>query len=42
MSRGESMEDTARVLSLYVDFIVARFNRNEDVLTLARLFRQFP
>lgn len=35
MSRGESLEDTARVLSLYVDFIVARFNRNEDVLTLA-------
>jgi ornithine carbamoyltransferase len=35
MSRGESLEDTARVISLYVDFIVARFNRHEDILTLA-------
>jgi ornithine carbamoyltransferase len=35
ISRGESLQDTARVLSLYVDFIVARFNHHEDVLTLA-------
>lgn len=35
MSRGESIEDTARVLSLYVDFIVARFYHQEDMITLA-------
>lgn len=35
ISRGESLQDTARVLSLYVDFIVARFNRHDDVLTFA-------
>jgi ornithine carbamoyltransferase len=35
ISRGESLEDTARVISLYVDFIVARFNHHEDLLTLA-------
>jgi len=35
MSRGESLEDTARVLSLYVDFIVARFYHQEDMVTLA-------
>jgi ornithine carbamoyltransferase len=39
MSRGESIEDTARVVSLYVDFIVARFNRHEDIQTLANYSR---
>src|SRR5271157_4823745 len=33
--RGESLQETARVLSLYVDFIVASFSHHEDVLTLA-------
>jgi ornithine carbamoyltransferase len=35
MARGETLEDTARALSLYVDFIVARFGHHEDVLAFA-------
>jgi ornithine carbamoyltransferase len=35
LSRGESLEDTARVLSLYVDFIVARMHNHNDLLTFA-------
>jgi ornithine carbamoyltransferase len=35
MSRGESITDTARVLSLYVDFIVARMHRHEDMIAFA-------
>src|SRR5262245_61034862 len=36
LSRGESIEDTARTLSLYVDIIVARVFSHSDVEDLAR------
>ncbi len=36
MSRGESLGDTARVLSGYVDIIAARMYRQEDLEELAR------
>jgi ornithine carbamoyltransferase len=35
MRRGESLADTARVLSLYVDFIAARMDHHEDLLEFA-------
>ena len=35
ISRGESIEDTARVLSRYVDAVMMRANRHEDVLAFA-------
>jgi len=36
LGRGETVADTARVLSRYVDGIMARVFANEDVVTLAR------
>jgi len=36
MSRGESLADTARVMSLYVDFIAARMFKHEDLLEFAK------
>src|SRR6266540_7212161 len=36
MSRGESVEDTAKTLSLYVDCIVARVFSHVDLQDLAR------
>ena len=36
ISRGETIADTARVLSLYVDFIVARMHRHDDVVEFAQ------
>ena len=36
MSRGESVEDTAKTVSLYVDCIVARVFSHEDLQNLAR------
>ena len=36
LSRGETMEDTAKTLSLYLDCIVARVYNHKDVQTLAR------
>jgi ornithine carbamoyltransferase len=41
MSRGESVEDTAKTLSLYVDCIVARVFSHEDLQNLAR-FSKVP
>jgi ornithine carbamoyltransferase len=35
LSRGESIEDTARTLSLYVDFIMARVYAHSDIEKLA-------
>lgn len=35
MSRGEPISDTARMLSLYVDFVAARMYHHEDLLELA-------
>lgn len=35
MSRGETIADTARVLSLYVDFIVTRTHHHEDTIEFA-------
>ncbi|MGC8710467.1 MAG: ornithine carbamoyltransferase [Candidatus Micrarchaeia archaeon] len=35
MSRGESIADTARVLSGYSDFIIARLYKHEDLIELA-------
>src|ERR671914_1252781 len=36
LSRGETIEDTAKTLSLYLDCIMARVYNHEDVQTLAR------
>ena len=36
LSRGETIEDTAKTLSLYLDCIVARVYKHKDVQTLAR------
>ena len=36
VSRGESLADTARVLSSYCDFLVVRINRHDDLLTIAQ------
>ena len=36
IGRGESMEDTARVLSRYIDAIMIRTFKQEDVENLAR------
>ncbi len=36
LSRGESISDTARVLSSYVDFIAARLYKHTDLVELAR------
>ncbi len=36
MSRGETMADTARMLSSYCDFIVARLNKHTDLLEIAQ------
>ena len=36
LSRGETLEDTAKTLSLYLDCIMARVYDHEDVLRLAR------
>ena len=36
MSRGETMADTAKMLSSYCDFIVARLNKHSDILEIAR------
>ena len=36
LGRGETVEDTARVLSRYVHFIMARVNRHVDLVRLAR------
>jgi ornithine carbamoyltransferase len=36
LSRGETIEDTAKTLSLYLDCIVARVYNHKDVQTLAR------
>jgi ornithine carbamoyltransferase len=41
LGRGETIEDTARVLSRMVDAIMIRANRHEDVETLAR-YAQVP
>ncbi len=41
LSRGESIEDTARTLSLYVDCIVARINHH-DILEKLALFATIP
>ncbi len=35
MSRGEPIADTARVMSLYVDFVAARMYHHEDLLEFA-------
>lgn len=35
MSRGELLSDTARVLSLYVDFIAARMSRHDELVEFA-------
>ena len=35
LSRGESIADTAKVLSGYVDFIIARLYKHEDIVELA-------
>ena len=35
LSRGESIADTAKVLSGYVDFIIARFYKHDDIVELA-------
>ena len=35
LSRGESIADTAKVLSGYVDFIIARLYKHDDILELA-------
>lgn len=36
LGRGETLEDTARVMSRYVDAIVYRAHRHDDVIRLAR------
>ncbi|MDE1860899.1 MAG: ornithine carbamoyltransferase [Candidatus Micrarchaeota archaeon] len=36
LSRGESIADTARVLSLYLDFVAARLYRQEDLEEFAK------
>ena len=36
LARGESLADTARVLSLYVDIIAARMYKDSDLVELAR------
>ncbi len=35
MSRGEPISDTAKMLSLYVDFVAARMQRHDDLLEFA-------
>ncbi len=35
MSRGEPISDTARIMSLYVDFVAARMDRHEDLVEFA-------
>jgi ornithine carbamoyltransferase len=35
LSRGESISDTAKVLSGYVDFIIARLYKHDDIVELA-------
>jgi len=35
ISRGESFEDTAKVLSFYVDFVAARMNHHDELKELA-------
>ncbi len=37
LGRGESVEDTARVLSRYVDAVMIRANRHEDIETFAEV-----
>jgi ornithine carbamoyltransferase len=36
MKRGETLEDTAKVISGYCDFIAVRTNEHQDVLTIAK------
>jgi ornithine carbamoyltransferase len=36
MKRGETLDDTAKVISGYCDFIAVRTDEHEDVLTIAR------
>ena len=36
MKRGETLEDTAKVISGYCDFIAVRTNEHNDVLTIAK------
>jgi ornithine carbamoyltransferase len=36
MKRGETLEDTAKVLSGYCDFIAVRANEHKDVMTIAK------
>jgi len=36
MSRGESLADTAKVMSLYVDFIAARMYKHDDLVEFAK------
>ncbi len=36
MSRGESIADTAKVLSQYVDFIIARLYKHDDIIEFAK------
>src|SRR3712207_1507743 len=36
LSRGETIEDTAKTLSLYLDCIMARVYNHKDIQTLAR------
>lgn len=36
LSRGESWADTAKVLSSYVDFIIARLFKNDDLIQIAK------
>ena len=36
MKRGETLEDTAKVISGYCDFVAVRTNEHKDVLTIAK------